>query len=99
MVLEVLGNVLDTGFQVEKKGLKDSSGRRSIEPNNHIAVTLSQLKQANEWLDKVKGNLSSRESDDGISERVDKLKKKVYACLLVHIDSAASALESRSDRK
>ncbi|KAL2933024.1 Hydroxylamine reductase [Bienertia sinuspersici] len=99
--LKFLDAALDSGFRVEKKSNKGNNGRRSNnEPNNHIALTLSQLKQANEWLDKLKASTSNNVSnDDGISERVDKLKKKVYACLLVHIDSAASALESRSDRK
>ncbi|KMT04781.1 hypothetical protein BVRB_7g169580 isoform A [Beta vulgaris subsp. vulgaris] len=104
--LKFLDVALDTGFRVPeiRKSNADHSGRRSLEPNNHIALTLSQLKQANEWLDKLKGSMSSSnnntalsDDNDGISERVDKLKKKVYACLLVHIDSAASALENRSD--
>lgn len=100
--LKFLDAALDTGFRVEKKIGKDHIGRKSLEPNNHIAVTLSQLKQANEWLDKLKGsvhNISAQSEDYGVLDRVDKLKKKVYACLLVHIDSAAFALESRSDRK
>lgn len=95
--LKFLDGALDCGFKVEKKA-KDSAGRRT-EPNNHIAITLSQLKQANEWLDRLKGNLVAEKAHQGAADRVDKLKKKVYACLLVHVDSAASALESRSDRK
>ncbi|XP_021716567.1 uncharacterized protein LOC110684417 [Chenopodium quinoa] len=98
--LKFLDAALDSGFRVEKKNIKHSIGRRSLEPNNHIAVTLSQLKQANECLDKFKVSTSNAaHNDDGVSQRIDKLKKKVYACLLVHIDSAASALDSRSDRK
>lgn len=92
--LKFLEGALDAGFRVEKKG-KDSVGRR-MEPDNHIAVTLSQLKQANEWLDKVKTNFSL--DKNGLDETVERLKKKVYACLLVHVESAASALEGRSDR-
>ncbi|KAK6914653.1 Protein of unknown function DUF936, plant [Dillenia turbinata] len=86
-----LEEALNDGFRVgnqEKKGKE-----RKLEPDNHIAVTLSQLKQANEWLDKLKNNMSS---DNALAERVDQLKQKVYACLLVHVDSAASALENRS---
>jgi len=94
--LKFLDSALDSGFKAARKA-KDSAARRT-EPNNHIAVTLSQLKQANEWLDRLKGNLGA-EKAQGVADRVDKLKKKVYACLLVHVDSAASALESRSDRK
>ncbi|KAJ9179440.1 hypothetical protein P3X46_011228 [Hevea brasiliensis] len=97
--LKFFEGALDTGFRVaiqEKKG-KDSSGRRMEPENNHIAVTLSQLKHANEWLDKQRNNFSS-ENNNGLSETVDRLKQKVYACLLAHVDSAASALENRSDR-
>lgn len=95
--LNFLEEALDAGF---RKGNQDKKGRnnagRQTEADNHIAVALSQLKQANEWLDKLKGNLSSAES--GSRETIDRLKKKVYSCLLVHVESAASALESRSDR-
>ncbi|PON43567.1 hypothetical protein PanWU01x14_272580 [Parasponia andersonii] len=95
--LKFLEAALDAGFRLNcqgKKG-KNSTGRR-VEPDNHIAVTLSQLKNANEWLEKLKSN--SRLENDGIIETVDRLKKKVYSCLLVHVESAASALENRSDR-
>ncbi|GAB4841950.1 hypothetical protein Ancab_011907 [Ancistrocladus abbreviatus] len=95
--LKFLDGALDAGFHMgthDKKG-KDCSGKK-LEPNNHIAVSLSQLKQANEWLDKLKASLIAE--DDAVVAIVDKLKKKVYACLLVHVDSAASALEGRSDR-
>ncbi|XP_021627600.1 uncharacterized protein LOC110626145 isoform X3 [Manihot esculenta] len=97
--LKFLEGALDTGFRVaiqEKKG-KDIAGRRMEPENNHIAVTLSQLKHANEWLDKQRNNLIS-ENNNGLLESVDRLKQKVYACLLAHVDSAASALENRSDR-
>jgi hypothetical protein len=90
--LNFLEGALDIGFRVatqEKKG-KDSAGRR-MEPDNHIAVTLSQLKHANEWLDKLRSKLSSE--NDGLVETVERLKQKVYSCLLVHVESAASALE------
>lgn len=96
--LKFLEAALDVGFRLnnqEKKG-KDSAGRRN-EPDNHIAVTLSQLKKANEWLDKLKRN-SSSENNGILAETVDRLKQKVYSCLLVHVESAATALENRSDR-
>lgn len=92
--LAFLEGALAVGFRVEKKS-KDSAGRR-MGPDNHIAVTLSQLKHANEWLDKLRSKLSSE--NDGSVEVVERLKQKVYACLLVHVESAASALENRSDR-
>ncbi|GER52337.1 hypothetical protein STAS_29779 [Striga asiatica] len=83
--LSFLEQALENGFRQEKKA-KD---RLTLEVNSHIALTLSHLKQANEWLDKVK-----RERGDLVGT-VKSLKEKVYACLLLHIDSAASALESR----
>ncbi|XP_062107411.1 uncharacterized protein LOC133818516 [Humulus lupulus] len=95
--LKFLDAALDDGFRLntqEKKG-KNSVGRR-VEPDNHIAITLSQLKNANEWLEKLKNNSSSE--NDGLVETVNRLKKKVYSCLLGHVESAASALENRSDR-
>jgi hypothetical protein len=67
-----------------------------MEPGNHIDVTLLQLKHANEWLDKLRSKLSLE--NDGSAEIVERLKQKVYACLLVHTKSAALALENRSDR-
>ncbi|XWS16129.1 hypothetical protein CRYUN_Cryun34aG0058900 [Craigia yunnanensis] len=92
--LKFLEVALDVGFRIstqEKKG-KSATGRM-MEQDNHIAVTLSQLKYANEWLDKVRSNLSS--DNNGLMETVELLKQKVYACLLSHVDSAASALDNR----
>ncbi|KAI3463205.1 hypothetical protein Pfo_019868 [Paulownia fortunei] len=92
--LNFLEEALEIGFRgggQEKKGKE--SAARVLEQNNHIALTLSQLKQANEWLDKLRSNSSSEKTE--FLETIDRLKQKVYACLLVHIDSAASALESR----
>ncbi|KAL9228492.1 hypothetical protein vseg_004069 [Gypsophila vaccaria] len=96
--LKFLDAALDSGFRMSRK-VKDGTGRRSVEPaDNQIAVTLSQLKQANEWLDRLKGNLcNSKYDDDDIGGRIDKLNKKVYGCLLGHIESAATALEHRSE--
>ncbi|KAL1537070.1 hypothetical protein AAHA92_29626 [Salvia divinorum] len=52
-----------------------------------------ELKQANEWLDKVRSSSGLEKSQ--VLGRNDELKQKVYACLLVHIDFAASALDTR----
>lgn len=82
--LNFLEQALEFGF----RGVQEKKG--NVEKNNHIALTLSQLKQANEWLDKVRSNSGMEKND-----KIDQLKHKVYACLLVHIDSAASALETR----
>ncbi|XP_073124894.1 uncharacterized protein [Henckelia pumila] len=92
--LDFLENALEIGFQGsrrEKKGKENAA--LLMEQNDHIALTLSQLKQANEWLDKLRSDLSSDQNE--LLETVDRLKQKVYDCLLVHVDSAALALESR----
>ncbi|KAK6153552.1 hypothetical protein DH2020_013191 [Rehmannia glutinosa] len=92
--LTFLEQALEIGFRHEKKGKDHSAAARVVEQNNQIALTLSHLKQANEWLDKTRNDSGSERSE--FVETIDVLKQKVYACLLVHIDCAASALgESR----
>ncbi|KAL5755495.1 hypothetical protein ACOSQ2_020241 [Xanthoceras sorbifolium] len=98
--LKFLEEALDAGFHVGNQGKKGkySTGRLVMEPDNHIAVTLSQLKHANEWLDKLRNSLNSSENNGLVVDTIDRLKQKVYGCLLLHVDSAALALENRSDR-
>ncbi|XP_054784527.1 uncharacterized protein LOC129291276 [Prosopis cineraria] len=96
--LKFLEKTLDSRFSMgsrEKKG-KDSKeiAGRHVEEANNIALTLSHLKQANEWLEKLRSKLGPE--SEGLVETIDGLKKKVYSCLLVHVDSAASALENRA---
>ncbi|XXG81583.1 hypothetical protein AAC387_Pa09g2179 [Persea americana] len=92
-----LEGALSTRFRPQthlKKG-KDGTGRRKIESDDEIAVTLSQLKRANDWLDHLLGIVGPENMELG--ETIDRLKQKIYACLLDKVESAASALESRSD--
>lgn len=94
--LNFLEESLEFGFCSgcsQEKGKESSATARVVEQNNHITLTLSQLKQANEWLDKVRSSSGSVKIE--FLDKIDRLKQKVYACLLVHIDSAASALDSR----
>ncbi|XP_010501688.1 PREDICTED: uncharacterized protein LOC104778976 isoform X2 [Camelina sativa] len=89
--LKFLEDALDSGFHasvLEKKG--KTKGAQPAEPENHITETLSQLKQANEWLEKVKSDNHS--SDSSLLENIERLKKKIYSCLLLYVDSAASAI-------
>ncbi|KAI3684133.1 hypothetical protein L6452_33352 [Arctium lappa] len=101
--LEFLERALDVGFQmgsletVKGKGKNHNTVANKTEPSSQIAVTLSQLKQANEWLDKLRSKMMLEEKQS-LVETIDGLKQKIYACLLVHVDSAAFALENRSDR-
>ncbi|KAJ7963325.1 DUF936 family protein [Quillaja saponaria] len=96
--LKFLEGALDSGFSIatqDKKG-KDIA-RRQMEQANNIAVTLSHLKLATEWLDKFRTNLNP--DNEGLLETIDRLKQKVYSCLLVQVESAASALENQPDRR
>ncbi|GJW34909.1 hypothetical protein Tco_0057829 [Tanacetum coccineum] len=99
--LEFLERALDVGFQMgiqETVKGKGKNHQSPAEPNStQIAVTLSQLKHANEWLDKLRSRMVSEKKDVHV-ETIDRLKQKIYTCLLVHVDSAAFALENRLER-
>ncbi|KAK9056556.1 hypothetical protein SSX86_023918 [Deinandra increscens subsp. villosa] len=102
--LEFLERALDVGFQmgnletVKGKGKNQNNVASKTEPNSQIAVTLSQLKLANEWLDNLR-NKMVLEREGGVQvETIDRLKRKIYSCLLVHVDSAALALENKTNR-
>ncbi|XP_076890390.1 uncharacterized protein LOC143541449 [Bidens hawaiensis] len=98
--LEFLERALDVGFQmgnletVKGKGKNHNNVGSKTEPNSQIAVTLSQLKLANEWLDNLR-NKMVLEKKGAQAETIDRLKQKIYSCLLVHVDSAALALENK----
>ncbi|XP_027337339.1 uncharacterized protein LOC113851049 [Abrus precatorius] len=96
--LKYLEKTLDVWFSTssqEKKGKvsKDIVGNQ-MEHANHIALMLSHLKQANEWLEKLRSTVNLKRED--LVETVDRLRQKVYSCLLLHVDSAAFALENRA---
>ncbi|KAG9443697.1 hypothetical protein H6P81_015037 [Aristolochia fimbriata] len=104
--LKFLDGALDTGFRpppattnVVRKG-KDGggggSGRRAVDSDENIAVTLSQLKQASDWLDRLRNETGP--DDFNLLGTIDDLKQKIYNNLLGHVDSAALALENRSER-
>lgn len=88
--LKFMDEALDVGFQLsEQERKKKTRVVQQTDTNNQIALTLSQLKHANDWLDKLQ---SKSTLNKDVAETVDRLKQKLYACLLIHIDSAASAL-------
>lgn len=96
--LKFLEVSLDTGFHSDsrpKKGRKDRVvGTTTKESEDKIAVTLSQLKQASDWLDQLltEGGIE----EDEILSTIERLKLKLYSCLLGQVESAASALENRA---
>ncbi|ONK75133.1 uncharacterized protein A4U43_C03F13710 [Asparagus officinalis] len=92
--LRFLEGALDNGFKANlsmKKSNKRQESAHSKETDERIAVTLSQLKQASDWLDQMENEMI------GSVDTVDRVKQKIYACLLGHMESAASALECRNN--
>ncbi|KAF3659396.1 putative phosphoinositide phosphatase SAC2-like isoform X1 [Capsicum annuum] len=89
--LKFMDEALDVGFRMNEQEQKKKTRAvlQQTDSNNQIALALSQLKHANDWLDKLK---SKSTLNKDVSETVDRLKQKLYACLLLHVDSAASAL-------
>ncbi|KAJ8560907.1 hypothetical protein K7X08_027097 [Anisodus acutangulus] len=72
----------------EQEQKKKGRAVQQTDSNNQIALALSQLKHANDWLGKLR---SKSNLNKDVAETVDRLKQKLYACLLRHLDSAASA--------
>ncbi|MCD7455896.1 hypothetical protein HAX54_030049 [Datura stramonium] len=92
--LKFLDEALDVGFRVdEHEQKKKARAVQQTDSNSQIALALSQLKHANDWLDKLR---SKSTLNKDVAETVDRLKQKLYACLLLHVDSAASALGNPS---
>ncbi|KAI3830603.1 hypothetical protein MKX03_016435 [Papaver bracteatum] len=97
--LKFLEDSLSNGFRAETRDKKRSNngaktGRKPESSDDHIALVLSQLKHANDWLDQVRTKAVL--DNDVLVETVDRLKRKIYGCLLGHVDSAATALECRA---
>ncbi|KAI0495688.1 hypothetical protein KFK09_021991 [Dendrobium nobile] len=95
--LKFLEKALDTGFHSDsrsKKATKDRVEGNTKESEDKIAVTLSHLKQANDWLDQLLSEGGIEEEE--VLSTIERLKLKVYSCLLGQVESAASALENRT---
>ncbi|KAL8210176.1 hypothetical protein R6Q57_006908 [Mikania cordata] len=65
--------------------------------NGRIAGMLTQLKNVNDWLDKIGTNKDEGENDHCSIETIDRIKKKIYDHLLTHVGSAAAALGGSSE--
>nr|XP_043627339.1 uncharacterized protein LOC122598934 isoform X2 [Erigeron canadensis] len=61
-----------------------------------IAGMLTQLKNVNDWLDKVGTSKYEGETFPFSTERIDHIKKKIFDHLLTHVESAATALGGSS---
>lgn len=94
--LKFLEGALDIGFRVNASMKKSTKDRTSVKSKDErISITLSQLKLASDWLDQVKSETGH--DTIGLLDKIDRLKQKIYACLLGHMETAASALENRSN--
>ncbi|PON73360.1 hypothetical protein PanWU01x14_058640 [Parasponia andersonii] len=76
--LRFVEEAIDAGFRVF--GETTSDGRRLSLDCGSIAAVLSQLKRVNEWLDRVVSR-----KDELISEKVDRLKRKIYGFVIQHV--------------
>ena len=73
--LRFVEDALDAGFRVF--GEAAASERRMSLDCGSIAAVLSQLKRVNEWLDRM---VSKKDS-----EKVDRLKRKIYGFVIQHV--------------
>eukprot|EP00250_Pteridium_aquilinum_P035466 c9466_g1_i1 orf=270-2990(+) len=89
---------LDSGFQhscassMEGSLLEGSSEvRRSQQEGSVIALMLSQIKQVNDWVDRLESD-EENPLDAQVMEVLESVKRKVYEFLLQHVESAATTL-------
>ncbi|KAK7388764.1 hypothetical protein VNO78_23591 [Psophocarpus tetragonolobus] len=80
---------LDAGFKVF--GGFTADGKKALPlDGGSIAVVLSHLKRVNAWLDRVVSK-----GDDSLTEKIEKLKRKIYGFVIQHVgttfDSSASS--------
>jgi hypothetical protein len=92
--LNFLEDALQTGFKFEGRIKKERVRGQSKGGDGQIAVRLSQLKETSNWLDQLQSEVDK--SADDLVETIERLKQKAYSCLLGTVETAASALESRT---
>jgi hypothetical protein len=97
--LSFLEDALEAGFEFEDQTTKNTRDRvrrgQSRSGDGRIAVRLSQLKETSSWLDQLQEEMG-KSCDGSAVETVERLKRKVYKCLLGTVETAASALEGRT---
>lgn len=70
------------GFVEESLDNKNAA-KRSLDGSS-IAAVLSQLKQVNEWLDRVSSN---QENQITTMDKIERLKRKIYGFVIHHVGS------------
>ncbi|GAB4825445.1 hypothetical protein Ancab_008318 [Ancistrocladus abbreviatus] len=68
----------------------------TLSDNGQIAGILTQLKNVNDWLDEIGSEKAEVETSHVSAETIDRLRKKIYEYLLMHVESAAAALGAGS---
>lgn len=69
------------GFVEESLDNKNAA-KRSLDGSS-IAAVLSQLKQVNEWLDRV----VSKQENQITTDKIERLKRKIYGFVIHHVGS------------
>lgn len=64
----------------------------ALSDNGQIAGILTQLKSVNDWLDSIASSKDEGDTTHFSTETIDRLRKKIYEYLLMHVESAAAAL-------
>ncbi|CAA7031674.1 unnamed protein product [Microthlaspi erraticum] len=78
------------GFVEESLENKNAAAVRPLDGSS-IAAVLSQLKQVNEWLDRVVS-----EQDNQITDKIERLKRKIYGFVIHHVGSTYDKTSSSS---
>jgi hypothetical protein len=68
---------------VEESLDNKNAAKRSLDGSS-IAAVLSQLKQVNEWLDRVSSN---QENKITTMDKIERLKRKIYGFVIHHVGS------------
>ncbi|CAN8232340.1 unnamed protein product [Cochlearia groenlandica] len=67
----------------------DNKNAAVVKPldGSSIAAVLSQLKQVNEWLDKVVSDQENQTAVMSLTEKIERLKRKIYGFVIHHVGS------------
>ncbi|CAH8354527.1 unnamed protein product [Eruca vesicaria subsp. sativa] len=69
--------------------LEESLDNKNARPldGNSIAAVLSQLKQVNEWLDRVVSDQENKITTMHLTDKIERLKRKIYGFVIHHVGS------------
>lgn len=64
----------------------DNKNARPLDGSS-IAAVLSQLKQVNEWLDRVVSDQENQIPTMDLTDKIERLKRKIYGFVIHHVGS------------